>query len=172
MYREVLFKARLADVSSTIYHDTPFVAAPDIARHIESNTNPEDRIAVVGSEPEIYFYAHRLSSTGYIYAYPLMEPQPLARKMQAQMIREIEENPPVYLVFVSVQNSLSSVYYWNNEPRRLLLDWVNRYVSRNMHLEGTILLDNGRVDKTAWGTQAGDLPPSGSYLAVYRRNGR
>lgn len=172
LYGDTLFKKPLAEVSSSIYPDHPFVAAPVISQHIAPNTSPEDRIVVIGSEPEIYFYAHRQSSTGYIYTYPLMEPQLFARKMQAQMIQEIEKDPPVYLVFVSVQNSISSIYYWDSEPRRALFDWVSDYVSRNMHLEGMILLDNGRVSNAAWGVKAGELAPSGSYLAVYRKNDR
>src|SRR6185295_6955090 len=58
-----------------------------------------------GSEPEIYFYAGRKSATGYIYTYALMEPQPFAKTMQAEMIREIESAHPRYLVFVWVQRS-------------------------------------------------------------------
>ena len=46
-------------------------------------------MAVLGSEPEIYFLARRHSATGYIYTYGLMEAQPFARRMQDEMIREI-----------------------------------------------------------------------------------
>lgn len=172
LYRDVLFTAPLADVNSSTYHDNPFMAALEVAQHIKLNTSPADRIAVVGSEPEIYFYAHRPSSTGYIYTYPLMEPQPFARKMQAQMIHEIEEDPPVYLVLVSVQDSVSSIHYWDKAPRQMLFNWVNEYVSRNMHLEGMIQLDNGRLSKAAWGTKASELAPTGSCLLIYRRNDR
>jgi len=47
----------------------------------QAHTNPTDTIAVLGSEPEIYFYSHRISATGYIYTYPLMEPQRYAVQM-------------------------------------------------------------------------------------------
>ena len=37
-----------------------------IARYIRERTAPGDRIAVIGSEPEIYFYAERNAATGHL----------------------------------------------------------------------------------------------------------
>jgi hypothetical protein len=51
-------------------------------------------IAVLGSEPEIYFYSRRRSATGYIYMYPLMETHPYAAQMQQELINEIEAGKP------------------------------------------------------------------------------
>ena len=68
----------------------PFLSLFRIADYLREHTTPDDTIAVLGSEPEIYFYSHRHSATGYIYTYPLMEPQKYARQMQEEMIREIE----------------------------------------------------------------------------------
>ena len=57
---------------------------------------------MLGSEPQIYFYSQRRSATGYLYTYPLMEPQPFARRMQEEMIREIESTQPEFVVLVLV----------------------------------------------------------------------
>jgi hypothetical protein len=46
------------------------------------------RIADLGSEPEIYFYAHLHSATGYIYTYGLMDEQKYAWTMQRETIRD------------------------------------------------------------------------------------
>src|SRR6516225_5482559 len=97
---EVLFSLSTIQASRAVYQGF-FPESLDIGRYIEQNTQPNERVAVIGSEPQIYFYAHRRSSTGYIYMYPLMEPQRFAEQMQVDMIREIEQNPPAYLVFVS-----------------------------------------------------------------------
>jgi len=51
---------------------------------------PGERIAVLGSEPQIYFYAKRRSATGYIYTYPLMEPQPYSKQMATEFKQEVE----------------------------------------------------------------------------------
>ena len=60
---------------------------------------------MAGSEPQIYFYSHRHSATGYIYTYPLMEPQKYARQMQSEMIHEIESAQPKYLISITMSLS-------------------------------------------------------------------
>ena len=84
--RQYLFSMTTRELSRERYGANPFVEAPEIARYIRENTGPEDRIAVLGSEPEIYFYANRKSATGHIYMYPLTEPQRCACEMQDEMI--------------------------------------------------------------------------------------
>ena len=76
-----------------------------VAGYIQEHSLPTDRVAVLGSEPEIYFLAQRHSATGYIYTYPLMESQPYAAQMQRQMISEIESIRPAFLVLVMYKTS-------------------------------------------------------------------
>ena len=93
------------DLARLIYGRNPFPESVPIARYLREHTAPGDRVAVVGSEPQIYFYAGRRSATGYIYTYPLMELQPYATAMQQAMIREIESADPRYVVFVRAVGS-------------------------------------------------------------------
>ena len=60
----------------TVYGSNPFPEAVQVGDYLKNHASPGARIAVLGSEPEIYFY-HRHSATGYIYTYSLMEPQSL-----------------------------------------------------------------------------------------------
>src|SRR5438132_7656877 len=100
-----LLSQRPSDVVRMIYGPNPFSEAVRVAEYLRGHSNPTDTIAVLGSEPEIYFYAHRHSATGYIYTYGLMEHQRYAMQMQLEMMREIEGARPKYLVFVSVTTS-------------------------------------------------------------------
>jgi hypothetical protein len=76
-----LFRMDETELIRAQYADHPFLEAPGIARYLNAHTSPDDRIAVLGSEPEIYFYAQRKSATG-IYTYALLESQPYAARMQ------------------------------------------------------------------------------------------
>jgi hypothetical protein len=87
------------------YKGNPFAECPEIAKYLKAHTSPDDTIAVLGSEPEIFFDAGRRSATGYIYTYGLMEAQPLALKMQQEMMQEIKEKQPKYVVFANVRCS-------------------------------------------------------------------
>lgn len=90
-----------AQGAHALYGAELFPEAEKAAAFIRKYSKPEAQIAVLGSEPEIYFLSRRHSATGYIYTYPLMEPQPFASSMQREMIREIETNSPEFVVFVS-----------------------------------------------------------------------
>ena len=50
-----------------VYQENPFVEAIAVGNYIRAHTNPGDSIAIIGSEPEIYFYCRRPAATGFIY---------------------------------------------------------------------------------------------------------
>ncbi len=101
---------------------------------MREHTEPGDTIAVLGSEPEIYFYSHRHSATGYIYTYGLMEPQKYAQQMQQEMIREIEAARPKYLI------SVAMFYSWLRRPESdwAIFTWANEYTAQNYTAAGFV----------------------------------
>ncbi len=105
-----------------------------IGDFLASHTLPSDRIAVLGSEPQIYFYAKRRSASGYIYMYSLMEPHRYARKMQEEFIADIERVKPKYLILYNISNS------WNTTPQSELLiaDWSGTYISKYYRTVGMV----------------------------------
>src|SRR5262249_39654534 len=92
--KKIFFEVSSNQAGEMIYPQNPFLEAVRISDYIREHTEPEDTIAVLGSEPEIYFYSHRRSATGYIYTYGLMEPQKYAHQMQQEMIHEVENAHP------------------------------------------------------------------------------
>jgi 4-amino-4-deoxy-L-arabinose transferase-like glycosyltransferase len=108
--RDIWLVQSPVSASSAIYTAESFTEAQTIAAFIRSNSPPDARVAVLGSEPEIYFLAGRHSATGYIYTYELTERQPFARQMTREMIREVETNAPEFVVFV--ENPMS----WDGPP--------------------------------------------------------
>jgi 4-amino-4-deoxy-L-arabinose transferase-like glycosyltransferase len=106
-----------------LYGTDPLPEAEIVAEFIHDHSAPDARVAILGSEPEIYFLARRHSATGYIYTYALMEPQPFALKMQLQMIGDIETNRPEFIVFAD--NLMS----WNKRPDSdpTLFHWWDHY---------------------------------------------
>jgi len=107
----------------------------EIARYIRERTGPDDTIAVLGSEPQIYFYSGRRSATGYIYVYGLMEPQPYAHRMQLEMIREIERARPKFIVNVVIGSS----WLRRADSDPTLFDWQRGYLPAHYQLAGWVL---------------------------------
>jgi hypothetical protein len=108
---------------AAIYFDNPFVECQEVGRFIREHSTPGDRIAVVGSEPEIYFYAQRHSVSGYIYMYDLVEPQPYASAMQQEFIHDVEKARPEFLVLVNVPTSWMT---WA-DANPALYKWIRSY---------------------------------------------
>jgi len=164
--REYLFSMTPLELCRKRYGLNPFVEAPEIARYLRERTKPSDRIAVVGSEPEIYFYADRKSATGYIYTYPLMEPQPFAARMQREMIEEIQAAYPSHLVFAKVVTS----WLPRRDSDRTILTWVERYTRECYDLVG--IADIRSMDTTVYrfdADAAGYRTASDNALFVFRR---
>lgn len=124
--RNYFFKLPLPTISHTIYNKNPFNEAPMIADIIKTNTAKNDKIAVLGSEPEILFLADRISVTGYIYTYGLMEIHPGNLSMQKELIMELIANPPKLIVFCHMYKSWAPR---NNSPM-YIFEWLQKNMFR------------------------------------------
>jgi hypothetical protein len=154
-----------AQGAHALYGAELFPEAETVSAFIDRNSKPDAQIAVLGSEPEIYFLARRHSATGYIYVYPLMEPQPFAHEMQVEMIREIETNSPEFVVFVN-QN-----FSWVQAPQSdvTIFKWWNDYKT-NYATAGLVEQHWPYPSQFFWGADAGvhgKLKSTG--LEIYQR---
>ena len=151
------------EISLKYYGNNPFVESPVIAEYIQNNTTEDDRIAVLGSEPQIYFYANRKSSTGYIYTYAMMENHDYNLSMQNHMIREIEARPPKFLIFCGIATS----WLKHKEAPDHILKWYDQY-KNNYNLEGVIdLTPTGTIYK--WGAETLTYQPISQNLVIIFR---
>jgi hypothetical protein len=163
--RHLLFQAAPSRAARTIYGLNPFPESPVIAEYVQRNTAPGDRIAVIGSEPQIYFYARRRAATAFIYMYPLVERHALAGRLQEQMIRQIETASPEFVVYVHVYTS------WLAAPDsdQTLARWLTGYV-RHFDRVGVVDLVSQEETRYAWDQSARNYDPeSRLWVAVYRR---
>ena len=164
--RATLLVRSPAENARAVYGVNPLAEAVEVADEIARRAGPDDRIAVIGSEPQIYFYARRRAATSYIYMYPLMEPQPFAARMQAEMIAQLESARPRFLVLVNVDMS------WSRRPGSSLeiLDWAARTVDADYRQVGLVEIPPDAPARSVWGDAAGSAAPrTQSYVAVFER---
>jgi hypothetical protein len=135
--REFNLKASLFLASRVAFDLNPFPEAEQIGEYLRRNSGEGDRIAVVGSEPELYFYARRRSATRYLYTYPLMETQVYAGKMQREMIQEIEAAAPAFLVFVNMRSS----WLLNDRSDLAIMEWFHRYQKSSYDQVGLVEIE-------------------------------
>ncbi len=166
--RAPLFSWDVTRVSRENYGANPFPESVEIARYIAANSSPEDRIAILGSEPQIYFYAHRRSATRYVYAYAMMEPNPYAGWLQDQVMREIEAARPLFVVLVRVQTS------WLTRPSSdmRIFEWINSYFFSQYDVAGWVAMRPAGPSRYVWGAEAARQasPGSNDVIVLRRRN--
>jgi 4-amino-4-deoxy-L-arabinose transferase-like glycosyltransferase len=162
--RKFLLEASPVDASRMIYPESPFAESIRIAEYLREHSNPSETIAVLGSEPQICFYSHRHSATGYIYTYGLMEAQKYATQMQQEMIREIERAHPKFLIFVVMPDS----WLQRPESERMIFTWANEYTAQNYTVAGFVNIAPDRTDY-----YFGDVPQKvqqlANYILIYER---
>ena len=163
--KKIFFEVSPNQACGLIYPDNPFLESVRIGTYVREHTEPGDTIVVLGSEPEIYFYSHRHSATGYIYTYGLMEPQKYAHHMQEEMIREIEDARPKYLISVAIG------YSWLRRPdsEPAIFTWANEYMAQNYTAAGFVNIKPTETDYF-FGNVPQTVETLNDYILIYRRN--
>jgi len=98
--------------------------------------------------------------------YGLMEAQPYALAMQNEIIGEVEQNAPQYVVWVA--GDMSWLRRPQSPPR--IFDWWQAYAPQHYRLVGIAEIVSAERTEYRWGAAAETYQPrSGYFLAVYRR---
>jgi Dolichyl-phosphate-mannose-protein mannosyltransferase len=163
--RQFYFEVSDPEACRIAYGSNPFPESVRIAEYLRDHSSPSDTIAILGSEPQIYFYSRRHSATGYIYTYALMEAQSYARQMQEEMINEIELARPRYLISVAIGASWSR----HSDSEQLIFTWANEYLNQYYKVVGFV--NTLSADRTDYYFE--QLPTStpelGSHILIYER---
>jgi hypothetical protein len=165
LQREFFFQMTPREVSRAVYGPNPFPEAVEVAAWIRAHSAEGSRIAILGSEPEIPFYAHRHSTTGYIYMYPLMEPQPFALTMQEELIHNLETAHPDYVVVVN------QPFSWLRRPKSptLIFDWWDAYHSSHYKVAGVVEIISAHYTEYEWNDPEHYKASGGPMVIVYKR---
>jgi 4-amino-4-deoxy-L-arabinose transferase-like glycosyltransferase len=163
--RKFYFEFSPAEVSRTTYGANPFLESVRVAQYLRDHTEVGDTIAVLGSEPQIYFYSKRHSATGYIYTYELMEPQSYARQMQEEMIRQIESARPKYVISIGVRSS------WLQQPTSegMIFAWADSYVEKFYDVVGLVNILSREQTDYYFDQLPEPKPQLGNYIFICRR---
>jgi hypothetical protein len=164
--RIYLFTASPDYICKATYGANPFNESQAIADFVKKNCPENATVAILGSEPQIPFYAQRRSSTGYVYMYPLMEIQPYAKKMQLEVVEEITAAKPEFVIFVDVPTSW--LVRQDSEP--LLMSWFSEYQKINLQLvAGLVINPMGASEVVPQEQLGGDWRKGRPAVAIFKR---
>jgi hypothetical protein len=146
-----------ASIGEKIFARDPFSEAVAVGSYIKANSSEQDTIGLFGSEPEICFYSARRCASSYLYTYPLMEKQKYSGQMQSDMLRQIQDARPRFLVYADVARSWETTA--SLEENRGFLDMAWAYSNRDYKL----------VDRVAAAGDSAHLGGDHAYLYVFQR---
>jgi 4-amino-4-deoxy-L-arabinose transferase-like glycosyltransferase len=136
---EFFFVKSPREISRQLYGGNPFVEAPVIAEYLASTTTEQETIFVIGSEPEIYFYAKRRNPTNQIFFYPLTASYGPTSRYQRETIATLRRAKPTYIIDIDVDTSLyastptEDVYVFEELARMIRADYrLDGYVLINL----------------------------------------
>jgi 4-amino-4-deoxy-L-arabinose transferase-like glycosyltransferase len=97
----------------------PTGVSREVARYLAERTEPDEPILVVGSEPQIYFYARRPAASEMAHTYPLTGPYLFSAAKRTAFYERLRQHGPRYVVVVRLPSSLSE---WRPAAIRFLDD--------------------------------------------------
>jgi len=160
-----LFTNTPVEISRAAYGLNPFAESPVIAKYIKERTNPEDKIAVFGSEPQIYFYSQRRPASRHIMPYTIVGKNDLSKKLQNEMFTEVESARPKYIVYLNVYTS----WLANKKTEPTLYAWMEYYLKFNYKMVGMIDIISPEVSKYYWDDEVTGNESSQYEVYVFER---
>jgi Dolichyl-phosphate-mannose-protein mannosyltransferase len=154
-------------ISRNYFGENPFPESKPVAEYIAGHTAPEDRVLIVGSEPQILFYAKRRSPSPFLMIYPLLTKHARYEEFERQMQREVEAHPPKYIVAIAhIPTSLLVDEGLDPEILKYLTGLFDRdYTLERVRMESEGAPDGEWVSPDDSRLEKADT----SFLAVFRR---
>ena len=165
--RKFFFQTKPETVSRIIYGNNPFPESLVIADYIKEHSSPSDKIAILGSEPQILFYADRISASKHIFMYYLMGNHLHALSMQKEAMADIELTKPPILINVVIPTS----WLFQNDSKSMLFHWLDGFVLKNYKLAGVVEIQGLNTTNYYWGVDTTKFVPKGeNFIQIYQRN--
>ena len=164
--RKFFFQTRPETVSRIIYGNNPFPESLVIANYIKEHSSPSDKIAILGSEPQILFYADRISASKHIFMYYLMGNHLHALSMQKEAMADIELTKPPILINVVIPTS----WLFQKDSKSMLFHWLDGFVLKNYKLAGVVEIQGLNTTNYYWGVDTTKFVPKGeNFIQIYQR---
>ena len=128
-----------AEAVRKIYPGNFFAEMPEFAARVAQATSSEQRVFVFGAEPELLFYAQRVSATRYIFLFPLYGPYRNAREKQIAATDEIQRAAPAAAVYVP--NDL----FFNPASDQYFTEWSLSYLEQNFYPDTWLIKESPTV---------------------------
>ena len=159
------FRYTPAEAVRKIYPGNFFAEMPEFATRIARLTSFEQRVFVFGAEPELLFYAQRVSATRYIFLFPLYGPYRNARERQIAAADEIQRAAPATAVY------LPNDLFFNPGSDQYFTDWSLSYLEQYFYPDTWLIKESPTVAALVRAEPDSSAPPEGMLGALLVKPG-
>lgn len=131
--KKYYFNVNSTQLLRQVYGLNPFPESKVIADKLNTMLRPEDKIAVFGTEIQMYFYTNKISPSRFAGSGALLEfPVAKADDWQKEFINDVEKANPRFLVFYS--HAIS--WLANPKVNNLIFPWFDKFSAEKYNLIG------------------------------------
>jgi 4-amino-4-deoxy-L-arabinose transferase-like glycosyltransferase len=130
-----LFKYTPTEAVEIMYPLNPFGRMPALGARLAELTRPDDKVFVFGAEPELLFYAQRVSATRYIFLFPLYGPYAGVLEKQRATAQEIVDARPAAAFYLPNQ------LFFIGDSEQFFTNWSVAYLRYNYRADSYLTID-------------------------------
>jgi hypothetical protein len=126
--KEYYFNPNLTKVLRNVYGLNPFPESWAVAKYLNEKMKTDDRIAVLGTEIQMYVYTNKISpsrfaGSGVLVEFPVIQ----QKQWQQEFISDVEKVSPKYVVLYAHPIS------WMTNPKSdmTIFGWIDKYTREN-----------------------------------------
>jgi hypothetical protein len=150
-------------ISRYYFQYNPFPESKQLASYLADSTSPADKVFIVGSEPEILFYARRQSPSSFLMIYPLTNSYPRTKEFQQTVWNDLQKALPRVILKVA---NIPGSYMWDGVADISILDRLDDLIRRNYVVDQVLLVNKYQG---VWASSDGAIPPKASCIYVCKR---
>lgn len=166
--KKYYFNTNSTQLLRQVYGLNPFPESKVIADKLNTMMKPEDKLAVFGTEIQMYFYTNKISPSRFAGSGALLEfPIAKADDWQKEFINDVEKANPRFLVFFSHPIS----WLANPKVNNLIFPWFDKFSAEKYNLIGYAdMYDNMTNYVWAPNIDLVNSPPKSQYkIFVFER---
>ncbi|MFK8102932.1 MAG: ArnT family glycosyltransferase [Saprospiraceae bacterium] len=160
------FDTNPTQILREVYGTNPFAESKVIGDYLKNSSKPGDELVVLGSEPQINFYAGLKCPSRHTFLVFLMTEHPKASQWQQELKADIEQAQPRYMAMVNHRFS------WVMRPNsdQMIYNWSRNYISQYYKVIGYADIFRDRPTNYVWDAAALTYQPqSQEYIAIFER---
>jgi len=109
-----------------------FEASEEIAAYVRERTHPDECFMIVGSEPQVFYFADRPSCTRMVFTFPITGEYSYAEALREEFMTDLRTRKPKYVVFTRLGSSLAEK---STDELAVFLQGVRRVLRRDYKIE-------------------------------------